>query len=101
MGINIYKMAWDEGSFLEGAFAGAMSGAVVGTVVSPATAGLSIPLLSIIGAVLGALIKVRLFQAIITIGGIYLFANLGILPPYMIIILIIIFLFWIIGGMKK
>ena len=93
-------MAYSETSFMEGVIAGIITGAGAGVVASPATAGLSIPILTMIGAVIGALIKIQLFQAILAIVGIYIFGKLNIFPSYMIIVFIAVMAIWILKGKK-
>ena len=94
-------MGWSKTSFMEGAIAGAITGAGAGVITAPETAGLSIPIFTIIGTIIGALIKIKILQAFFLIAGIYLFGKLEVFPPYMIFIFIIVMIIWIIGGMKK
>jgi len=94
-------MAFSETSFMEGVIAGAITGAGAGVVAAPVTAGLSIPILAMIGGLLGAIIKIKIFQAILAVVGIYIFGKLEIFPPFMILIFIGVMGFWIFGGMKK
>jgi len=91
-------MAWDEGSFLEGVIAGGISGVGAGVAAAPATAGTSVLIFGAIGAVLGALIKIRIFQSIFFVIALFLLSKLNVLPPYVIIGLIIVFFFWVIKG---
>lgn len=94
-------MAFNEGSFLEGAIAGGIAGAGAGAVAAPVTGGVSFLILGAAGAVLGALLKLKFIQALLFIAIIYLFGKSHIFPPYVIIVLIILFFVMFIGGGKK
>lgn len=101
-------MAWNEGSFWEGVIAGggtgAAAGAMAGGAASAATAGLgipAIPLFAIIGAIVGALLKIRIFVALLLVFILYALMNFVSLPPYVWIIVIVIFVFWLIQGSKR
>ena len=99
-------MAWSEGSFLEGAMAGAIAAAGTGAAVGATSGTLLAPgpgtiALGIAGAIIGALLKLRIFVTLLLVGIIYFIAKTGILPAYMIMIIIAVFVFWLISGGKR
>lgn len=89
-------MAWNEGSFIEGAIAGALGGGAVG-----ATSGVGVGTIPgvILGAIIGAIVKSPM--AMILIAGFIIFLSMGIssfitgipLWIYGILILVLFLLF--------
>ena len=94
-------MAWNEGSFIEGAIAGALGGGAIGTAAAPGVG--TIPG-AVLGAIVGALIKSPLFVilgsvliGIFIIGGATLFGGL---PWWVLVVGVIVLIFKFTGGKK-